>query len=58
MASRDLAFRDALHLQLQQYVSPLAPDEFERFIGERSKDLAARLEEASDVMRRLKERDA
>ena len=58
MASRDLAFRDALHLQLQQYVSPLAPDEFERFIGERSNDLAARLEEASDVMRRLKERDA
>jgi len=58
MASRDLAFRDALHLQLQQYVSPLAPDEFERFIGDRSKDLAARLEEASDVMRRLKERDA
>ena len=58
MASRDLAFRDALHLQLQQYVSPLAPDEFERFLGERSKDLAARLEEASDVMRRLKERDA
>jgi hypothetical protein len=29
MASRDLAFRDALHLQLQEYVTPLQRDEFE-----------------------------
>lgn len=56
MASRDLAFRDALHLQLQEYVTPLQRDEFERFLGEKSKELAERLEEAKDVMRRLKER--
>lgn len=56
MASRDLAFRDALHLQLKDYVTPLAPSEFERFIGEKSKELAERLEEAKDVMKRLKER--
>jgi hypothetical protein len=56
MASRDLAFRDALHLQLQEYVSPLQRDEFERFLGEKSKELAERLEEAKDVMKRLKER--
>ncbi len=57
MASRDLAFRDALHLQLQEYVTPLQRDEFERFLGEKSKELAERLEEAKDVMRRLKERE-
>lgn len=57
MASRDLAFRDALHLQLKDYVTPLAPSEFERFIGEKSKELAERLEDARDVMKRLKERE-
>jgi hypothetical protein len=57
MASRDLAFRDALHLQLKEYVAPLQRDEFERFLGERSKELADRLEEAKDVMKRLKERE-
>lgn len=57
MASRDLAFRDALHHQLQEYVTPLQREEFERFIGEKSKELAERLEEAKDVMKRLKERE-
>jgi hypothetical protein len=57
MASRDLAFRDALHLQLKEYVAPLQRDEFERFLGEKSKELAERLEEAKDVMKRLKERE-
>jgi hypothetical protein len=56
MASRDLAFRDALHLQLKDYITPLKVDEFERFIGKKSKELAERLEEAKDVMKRLKER--
>ncbi len=57
MASRDLVFRDALHLQLQEYVTPLQRDEFERFLGEKSRELSERLEEAKDVMKRLKERD-
>jgi len=57
MASRDLAFRDALHHQLKDYVTPLAPSEFERFIGEKSMELAERLEQAKDVMKRLKERE-
>lgn len=56
MASRDLAFRDALHLQIKDYITSLQPDEFERFLGEKSKDLSERLEEAKDVMKRLKER--
>jgi hypothetical protein len=56
MASRDLAFRDALHLQLTEYLTPLQADEFERFIGEKSKELVERMEEARDVFKRLKER--
>jgi hypothetical protein len=57
MASRDLAFRDALHLQLKEYVMPLQHEDYERFLGEKSKELADRLEDAKDVMKRLKERE-
>ena len=57
MASRDLAFRDALHKQLTGYVVPLEAKEFERFLGEKSKELAERLDEAKDVFKRLKERE-
>lgn len=57
MASRDLAFRDALHLRLSDYVTPLRRDEFERYLGEKSKELSERLEDAKDVMKRLKDRD-
>lgn len=56
MASRDLAFRDALHLQLEEYITPLQAQEFERFLGEKSKELSERLVEAQDVMKRLKDR--
>ncbi len=57
MASRDMAFRDALHLQLKDYITPLRAEEFERFIGEKSKELAQRLEDSKEVMKRLKERE-
>jgi hypothetical protein len=57
MASRDLAFRDALHLRLKDYVTPLQREEFERFLGDKSKELAERLDEAKDVLKRLKERN-
>ena len=56
MASRDLAFRDALHLTLKNYVRPLDSSEFDRFLGEKSMELAERLEQAKDVFIRLKER--
>jgi hypothetical protein len=56
MASRDLAFRDALHVQLQEYIMPLQIEDYERFIGEKSMELSERLEEAKDVFKRLKER--
>lgn len=57
MASRDLAFRDALHKQLSEYVTPVQAVEFERFLGEKSKELEERLEDAKDVFKRLKERE-
>lgn len=57
MASRDLAFRDALHVQLQEYIMPVQADDYERFLGEKSKELSERLEEAKDVFKRLKERE-
>ena len=57
MASRDLAFRDALHKRLEEYVTPVEAADFERFLGEKSKELEERLEDAKDVMKRLKERD-
>ena len=44
MASRDLAFRDALHERLSKYVTPLERDEFNRFLGEKSQELAERYE--------------
>lgn len=55
MASRDLAFRDALHMQLEEYITPLDKRDFERFLGEKSKELTERLIEAKDVFKRLKE---
>lgn len=57
MASRDLAFRDALHIQLQGYLAPLESAEFERFLGEKSKELIERLEESKEVFKRLKDRE-
>lgn len=57
MASRDLAFRDVLHQQLEEYIGAVPAEDFERFIGEKSKELAERLEEAKDVFKRLKERE-
>ena len=57
IASRDLAFRDALHLQLEEYITPVQAKDFERFLGEKSMELQERLEEAKDVMKRLKERE-
>ena len=57
MASRDFAFRDALHIKLQDYITPLETNEYERFLGEKSEELKERLEEAKDVFERLKERE-
>jgi len=57
MASRDLCFRDALHKNLEEYVSAVPKADFDRFLGEKSMELDRRLEEYKDALKRLKERD-
>ena len=57
MASRDLGFRDALHIRLKEYITAIDPKDFDRFLGEKSKALEERLEEMKDVFKRLKERN-
>lgn len=54
MASRDLTFRDALHKNLEEYIAPLQRADFEKFIGDKSKELSEQLEESKEVMKRLK----
>lgn len=55
MASRDLHFRDALHIKLEEYIHSISPADFERFLGEQSVDFDKQLEEAKDVFKRLKD---
>ncbi|MDH5610563.1 MAG: DNA-binding protein [Cyclobacteriaceae bacterium] len=56
MASRDLAFREALHEKLKNYINEVNSEDFEKFLGERSMDLEKRLEDNKDVFKRLKDR--
>lgn len=56
MASRDMAFRDALHEKLAEYVNVVKSEDFQKFLGEKSKTLEDRLEENKDVFIRLKDR--
>jgi hypothetical protein len=56
MASRDMAFRDALHEKLKDYVEAVSPEDFDKFLGERSRDFEKRLEENKEVFKRLKDR--
>ena len=56
MASRDMAFRDALHEKLKDYVDVVSSEDFEKFLGEKSKSLEERLDENMDVFKRLKDR--
>lgn len=55
MASRDLHFREAFHQKLEHYIHAVTPDDFERFIGQRSIDFDEQLKEAKEVFKRLKE---
>lgn len=56
MASRDMAFRDSLHEKLEEYISTVSIEDFDRFLGEQSKSLEDRLNENMDVFKRLKDR--
>jgi hypothetical protein len=56
MASRDMAFRDALHEKLKNYITHLSTEEFDKFLGEKSMDLEERILNNIDVFKRLKNR--
>lgn len=55
MASRDYHFRNAFHQRLEEYVKSIPVADFERFLGEQSKSFEKQLEEAKDVLKRLKD---
>ena len=55
MASRDLHFRDALHMKLEQYIQSVTPADFERFLGEQSTNFEKQLDDAKDILKRLKQ---
>lgn len=59
MASRDNGLRYTIHQRLQNYIKVLTKEDYDRFLGERSKDLIDRLlenPELLDVFKRLKDR--
>ena len=56
MSSRDLALRDAFHAQLQEYITPLEPEEYQRFLGNDSDEIERLMIENQEVLKRLKER--
>lgn len=56
MASRDLCFRDAYHAELQDYISSVDSEDFEKFLGEKSKSLNQQIQDHLDIFKRLKDK--
>jgi hypothetical protein len=56
MASRDYGFRSVIHPELVKYIGPLNTEEFEKFLGEKSADLAKQIEQYQEVFKRLKDK--
>jgi hypothetical protein len=58
MASRDMSFRDALHIKLQSYLQTVPEGDVEKFLGEASRSLEEQLSdpETLEVFKRLKDR--
>lgn len=57
MASRDYSFRDAYHGNIAEYLKAVTPEEFERFIGNKSINFDNILADNKDVLKRLKQAD-
>lgn len=55
MASRDYGLRDTTHPELEDYIGPIDAEDFERFLGEKSADLAKQIERSREVFKRLKD---
>lgn len=59
MASRDYGFRNIIHHRLEPYINSLSAADYDRFLGDKSKDLLQRLienPELLEVFKRLKDR--
>lgn len=55
MASLDYGLRDTTHPNLEDYIGPVDADDFERFLGKKSADLAEQIERSKEVFKRLKD---
>ena len=55
MASRDFALRDVYHDNIAEYLRAVAPEEFEKFIGQLSVDFDHLLDANKEVLDRLKQ---
>ncbi len=56
MASLDRGLRNIEHPTLADYVLPLDSADFERFLGEKSKELSNRIDDNIEVFKRLKDK--
>lgn len=56
MASRDYGFRQVLHEYLQEYINSIDLTDYQRFLGDKSKDLKERIEKSLPIFKRLKNR--
>lgn len=59
MATRDYGLRDIMHERLRPYINSLSAEDYERFLGDESKDLLQRVIQNPDlleVFKRLKDR--
>lgn len=56
MASRDYSLRDAIHDKLEAYIQAMPESDYEKFLGEKSKNLEERIIDSIEVYKRLKDR--
>jgi hypothetical protein len=56
MASRDYGFRNIIHQRLEGYINCLSADDYQKFLGDKSKDLEERINENIEVFKRLRDR--
>jgi hypothetical protein len=59
MASRDYGLRSIMHERLKPYINALSAADYNRFLGDKSKDLLQRVienHELLEVFKRLKDR--
>ena len=45
-----------MHNKLGSYIASIPQEDFDKFLSEQSKELAKQIENAKDVMKRLKDR--